>query len=101
MKSTINVPNFVIFDQPSQAYFQRSRNSSDEDELPLSDDDKSAVKKIFEAFSNYVKSAKFDIQIIVTEHADQDVWGDIEDSRLHLVERWRDGEKLVPIEWLV
>jgi len=100
-KSNISVPNFIIFDQPSQVYFPRSHNSTDEAELPLSDDDKSAVRRIFEALSNYVKNAKFDIQIIVTEHADDDIWGDIEDGRIQLVERWRGDEKLVPIEWLV
>lgn len=99
-KSSVNVPNFIIFDQPSQVYFPRSRYSPDETEMLLSDDDKNAVKKIFEVLSNYVKNAGFNIQIIVTEHADDDVWGDITDSSIQLVERWWGNEKLVPLEWL-
>lgn len=99
-KSSVNVPNFIIFDQPSQVYFPRTRYSSDEVEIQLNDDDKTAVKKIFEALSSFVNNAGVDIQIIVTEHADDDVWGDIPDSRIHLVEKWRNNVKLVPTEWL-
>lgn len=100
-KTSINVPNFIIFDQPSQVYFPRSRYTPDEAELSLRDDDKSAVRKIFEALSNYVKAAGFAIQIIVTEHADDDVWGGIDEDRIKLVERWRNNNvKLVPAEWL-
>jgi flavorubredoxin len=59
------------------------------------------VRKIFEALSNYVKAAGFAIQIIVTEHADDDVWGGIDEVRIKLVERWRNNNvKLVPAEWL-
>ena len=70
-------------------------------EPQLNDEDKIAVRKIFEVLSNFVKNADFNIQIIVTEHADDDVWGDITDNRIQLVERWRGNEKLVPVEWLV
>lgn len=66
----------------------------------LNDDDKNAVRKIFECLSSFVKSAGFDIQIIVTEHADDDIWGNIPDSCIHLVEKWRNNVKLVPVEWL-
>ena len=79
-KSSVNVPNFIIFDQPSQVYFPRTRNSANETKLQLNDDDKIAVRKIFESLSSFVKSAGFDIQIIVTEHADDDIWGNIPDS---------------------
>lgn len=99
-KSSVNVPNFIIFDQPSQVYFPRTRHSVDEDKLQLNDDDKNAVRKIFGSLSSFVKSAGFDIQIIVTEHADDDIWGNIPDSCIHLVEKWRNNVKLVPIEWL-
>ena len=99
-KSSVNVPNFIIFDQPSQVYFPRTRYSQDEAEVQLNDDDKNAVRKIFETLSTFVKDAGFDIQIIVTEHADDDVWGNIPDSRIHLVEKWRNNVKLVPVEWL-
>ena len=99
-KSSVNVPNFVFFDQPSQVYFPRTRYSPDEAEEQLKDDDKNSVRKIFETLSAFIKNAKFDIQIIVTEHADDDIWGNIPDSQIHLVEKWRNNVKLVPVEWL-
>ncbi len=99
VKSSVNVPNFIVFDQPSQVYFPRTQYSSKKQSV-LHDDDKNAVKKIFETFSAFVKNAGFDIQIIVTEHADDDVWGDIPNSNIHLVEKWRNNIKLVPVEWL-
>lgn len=99
-KSSVNVPSFIIFDQPSQVYFPRTRHSTDTDKPQLNDDDKNAARKIFECLSSFVKSSGFDIQIIVTEHADDDIWGNIPDSCIHLVEKWRNNVKLVPIEWL-
>lgn len=99
-KSSVNVPNFIIFDQPSQVYFPRTLHSADEGEVQLNDDDKNAVRKIFETLSAFVMNAGFDVQIIVTEHADDDVWGDIPDSHIHVVEKWRNNIKLVPVEWL-
>lgn len=99
-KSNVNVPNFIIFDQPSQVYFPRTQSTQNVDEVQLGDDDKKAVRKIFETLSNFVKKAGIDIQIIVTEHADDDIWGNIHDSCIHLVEKWRNNVKLVPIEWL-
>jgi hypothetical protein len=99
-KSSVNVPNFIVLDQPSQVYFPRSHYATDDDIQELSDDDKKAVRKIFEALSSYIKSADFPIQVIVTEHADEDVWGDIDKDSIHLIGRWRNGVKLVPQEWL-
>ena len=65
----------------------------------ISDEDKLAVKKIFEAMAKFLRDANADVQIIVAEHADADVWGDI--SEIHLVERWRgNNQKLVPEEWI-
>ena len=58
-----------------------------------------AVKKIFSAMSKYLQATDHKVQIIVTEHADEDIWGDVQD--IHLVERWRGNNlKLIPLEWL-
>ena len=45
-----------------------------------------------------VKQSGGKIQIIVLDHAAENVWGGVEG--VHLVEEWREGKKLVPIEWL-
>jgi hypothetical protein len=100
-ETSVNIPSFIVLDQPSQVYFPRSQYSTENVSLQnLSDDDQKAVRKIFEALSSFVKEAKFPIQIVVTEHADEDIWGNIDDEYVHLVERWRNDEKLVPQEWM-
>lgn len=89
--------------QPSQVYFPQisSRKDINTDEQRIvSDEDKIAVRKVFKAMSAFKQATDLDIQIIVTEHADEDVWGDIDG--IHLVEKWRGGnQKLVPNEWVV
>ena len=100
-RGSVAVPNFVIFDQPSQVYFpQRSRNSTlSEDDVQIADEDKQAVQKIFIAMDKFLHDTQKDVQIIVTEHADEDIWGDVSSS--HLVERWRgSNDKLIPAEWI-
>ena len=100
-RGAIAIPNFVVFDQPSQVYFPQisRRKDESEDTTVIDDEDKLAVKKIFLAMSQYIKETGFAVQLIVTEHADEDIWGDVD--AVHLVERWRGtDQKLVPIEWL-
>ena len=93
------VPNFLIFDQPSQVYFPQLGKDNDENNESASDEDKEAVKKIFSAMSAFIKRVDYSVQIIITEHADEDVWGAVDD--VHLVERWRgEDKKLVPHSWL-
>ena len=97
----IAIPNILVFDQPSQVYFPQKNlreNSTAEEDLQLLDDeDQMAVKKVFAAFSNFIKASKSELQIIVMEHADADIWGGLDN--IALVERWRGERKLVPLEW--
>jgi uncharacterized protein YceH (UPF0502 family) len=101
-RGLVSIPNFLVFDQPSQVYFPqksvRKNNTEPADEITIEDEDKEAVRKIFTTLSQYIKDTKSNIQIIVIEHADEDIWGEIEN--INLVERWRGNNvKLVPIEW--
>lgn len=98
-RGAVSVPNFVIFDQPSQVYFPQLRQKTDDQKIEIPDEDKLAAKKIFSAMSKYLQTTDHKVQIIVTEHADEDIWGDVQD--VHLVERWRgNNTKLIPLEWL-
>ena len=98
-RGSISVPNFIIFDQPSQVYFPQLRKKNDDEKIDFPDEDKLAVKRIFSAMSKYLQTTDHKVQIIVTEHADDDIWGDVQD--MHLVERWRgNNKKLIPLEWL-
>jgi hypothetical protein len=95
------VPSFLIMDQPSQVYFPKkvAGNVADiSDDPKLKDEDVEAVRKAFDALSKVVTAEKGKLQVIVLDHAPRDVWGSIEN--VVEFEEWRDGLKLVPMEWL-
>jgi len=92
------VPSFLVYDQPSQVYFPRRTSSASPPNDPaFVDEDIVAVRKAFETISKAVADTKYRLQVIVLDHAGEDVWGQVE--TIHLVEEWRDGKKLVPREW--
>ena len=62
------------------------------------DEDVVAVRKVFHAISDEVRAWNGRLQVIVLDHAGNDVWGEVE--KVSLVENWRDGGKSVPEEWL-
>ena len=102
--------NFIIFDQPTQAFFPKEIPNS-EDEIKDTNitlqsknygikkiDDVKSVKKIFELFSKVVKELKDQLQIIVLDHADPKVWGNFEN--IIEIEDWSKGGALIPKEWI-
>jgi hypothetical protein len=91
------VPHLLIYDQPSQVYFPGSL-VGDQAEPDWRDQDVKAVRKVFAALSNEVVQSGGNLQVIVLDHAAQDVWGGIEN--MHVVAEWRGREKLVPEAWL-
>jgi hypothetical protein len=92
------VPSFVIFDQPSQVYFPKIIQGEDSDNKnKYANEDMEAVKKIFKTISSSISSEKGKWQSIILDHADSDIYGDIEG--VHEVEEWRNGVKLIPEEW--
>jgi hypothetical protein len=65
------------------------------------DTDVKKARRIFEVLSRSIKNSECQYQIIVTEHADENVWGDIE--MVHKVADWRgegDDSYLVPPQWI-
>lgn len=98
------VPHLLVYDQPSQVYFprklaeDRSEAIAERSERPLADKDVEAVRKVFSALSDEVEAAKGNLQVIVLDHAGVEVWGGV--KKASLVEEWREGEKLVPLDWI-
>jgi hypothetical protein len=95
------VPGFLVLDQPSQVYFPKPgvhRDVVAEDDPKVRDEDVEAVRKAFEVMGSVVLQEKGNLQLIVLDHASPAVWGGIE-GVVGLPE-WRDGTKLVPMEWL-
>ncbi len=95
------VPSFIVYDQPSQVYFPK-RLAIKEDEVDpdpqYRDEDITAVQKVFSVLESVVREANNSLQIIVLDHASENVWGSIEG--VHCVEEWRNSNKLVPMDWL-
>ncbi len=98
------VPAFLVLDQPSQVYFPKRvpsrvvNEETKEDEPRLRDEDVDAVRMAFDVMGKVVLSANGMMQLIVLDHASQEVWGEVE-GVVGLPE-WRNGIKLVPMEWL-
>jgi hypothetical protein len=89
-RKRLPVPNFIFFDQPTQAYFPP--DVSDE---TVRNTDRESVMRMFRLISDEVKDAGF--QVIIMEHADiQEDW-----YQLMIAEKWWDGvRKLVPLDWI-
>ena len=85
------VPQFIIFDQPSQPYFPEKGL--------LKSEDVNRVRHVFEALSAFSNSTGSGVQIIVIEHAGEAAWKGI--KNVHKKHEWRDeGEALIPQSWL-
>lgn len=89
------VPRFVLIDQPSQAFFPPDRPSGgDLDEL--TDTDREHTKDLYQLMYDEAEARDGALQLIVLDHADfSDDW-----FQASVVQRWRDGEALIPSEWL-
>lgn len=91
------VPAFLILDQPSQAHYPPEKDVKEDGSLEvLEDEDKTAVQKLFSLIAEVAAELAPSLQIILIDHADlKDDW--FADA---VVERWRQGEKLVPLDWI-
>ena len=97
------VPNFLVIDQPSQVYFPERwqhdldpKNPNNQPYEPNSGDIE-CVHKIFRTLSEGLVRMDNKLQLLVIEHADEMTWRGIEN--INLVERWRNGKALIPLDW--
>lgn len=89
------VPQFIIFDQPSQVYFVESDSAVKKEKAV------SYVEKIFEVFAKFKERTNSNIQVIVLEHAGKAFWKNHNDD-IKLIKNWRDGSEddaLILKEW--
>jgi hypothetical protein len=85
------VPRFLILDQPSKAHYPPSEEQLSS--AVIEDDDRRAVIRLFNFLHRHALEDR--LQIIVIDHADEnEVW-----FQEAIIERWRDGTKLVPDSW--
>lgn len=89
------VPGFIMFDQPSQAHYPPERDAEGSLDV-LADEDQTAVLRLFKLMADAADELAPDLQIIIMDHADlKGEW-----FQKAVVERWRKGQKLVPLSWM-
>jgi hypothetical protein len=89
-------PRFLILDQPTQVYYP-AEHYEQADVTKLTDEDRDAVRGMFDLIFTVVDELAPGFQVIVTDHADLTT-----DARFQkaIVERWRGDLKLIPIDWI-
>ncbi len=86
------VPNFIIFDQPTQVHYPTGTKNFDN----LKSDDEKSDEKMFEFIFEIVRLLSPNLQVIITDHANFDN-DNFQDA---LIEVWNDDKKLIPLEWI-
>ncbi|WP_081812905.1 MULTISPECIES: DUF3732 domain-containing protein [unclassified Hyphomonas] len=89
------VPGFMIFDQPTQAHYPPEADRDGRvDELL--DEDRRAVRNLFETMADVATEIGSGFQLIVLDHAHlDDSW--FEEA---IIEEWRGADALVPLSWV-
>jgi hypothetical protein len=93
--------NFLIFDQPSQVYFPKSKYNIEKDiqEFDSDSEDARSVKEMFEILNKAIIDTNNKLQILILDHAGKDIWGGIEG--INDVAEWSGKNALIPEEWQV
>ena len=91
------VPNFIIFDQPSQVYFPELKTGElAEDEAVLK------VKRIFKVLSEFKNRTASKVQTIIIEHAGENSWNEYPND-VKLIRNWHgdsEDNALIPKQWI-
>jgi hypothetical protein len=88
------VPAFLIFDQPTQAYYPPDIAEGGLDQIEK-DADRAAVQALFKLISVACTEIDPDFQVIVLDHAHlNDDW-----FEAAIVQEWRGNSALVPYDW--
>ena len=90
------VGRFIFFDQPTQVYFPSDQSTTGDLEEIGDDEDRAAVKRMFEWIFKIVAELSPNLQVIITDHADIDEeWfqNAVADTK------WRGENALIPKHW--
>lgn len=90
------VPRFIFIDQPSQVYFPEDDDWQRQDNgTPGISEDRQKVERMYQLAYDVVQRLGGQFQVIVTDHANiNQQW-----FQECVIERWREGVKLVPTDW--
>ena len=90
------VPRFIFIDQPSQVYFPEDEDWQRQENGTLgTSEDRQKVERMYKLAYDVAQMLGGQFQIIITDHANiSQPW--FQDC---VVERWREGKKLIPPDW--
>ena len=87
------MPRFLFIDQPYKVYFPEDSDWDVRD--GQRGEDREAVKRMYALSLKVVEELAPQFQVIITDHANiNEGW-----FQNCIVERWREGVKLVPPDW--
>lgn len=91
------IPQFLIFDQLSQPYYEEALKQGKEE--IEDDDDKSKLTEAFRLLNDFIETVTTDLknefQFILLEHAPVEYWDGDKLKHFHLVEEFRNGNALI------
>lgn len=90
------VGRFIFFDQPTQVYFPSDMSITGSLDEIEKDEDREAVRHMFEWIFKTVEKLSPNLQVIITDHADIDEeWF----QEAVVDTKWRGDEALIPPHW--
>lgn len=100
--------DFLIFDQPSEAYFPTEvddKKFNQKDKTPEEkENDKESLHLLFSTIANTQKNSCSNLQIIILEHADQSYWknksGSFYTDKIKIIDWKEQNKKLIPLNWV-
>jgi len=95
VKADRPVPRFLIIDQPSQAYYPPDKDIELKGKLASSSDE-TAVKQMYDFIITATEELAPHFQVIITDHAKLNN----KEFKDCIIEEWRNGNKLIPEEWI-
>jgi Protein of unknown function (DUF3732) len=96
IKQSRPVGRFIFFDQPTQVYFPADRSETGDLSEIERDEDRQAVKYMYQWIFQIVELLSPDLQVIITDHADIDEDWFQDAVRDH---KWRSDYALIPRHW--
>lgn len=94
VNENLPVPHLLMLDQPTQAYYPSDVEQASG--VPANDDDREAVRRLYELMRDVANELTPSMQIIACDHANlPEQW--FQDA---VIANWRNGEKLIPQSWL-
>ncbi len=96
--------DFVVFDQPSEAYFPTSDENKNMHLDEKVKNDPNLLRQQFRAISELFRQHCSGMQIIIFEHAGREYWENgnaLINDKINIIDWKKDNIKLIPSKWII